>query len=80
MVFFTCVPHEACAVQREILTDPVLIISPNVILVNLLFPVLQEWDIKAAEAKRQYDKAKQEYKESGGGEAAAPAATSSSKK
>ncbi|XP_037317721.1 FACT complex subunit SSRP1a [Pungitius pungitius] len=40
----------------------------------------EEWDIKAAEAKRQYDKAKQEYKESGGGEAAAPAATSSSKK
>uniref|UniRef100_A0A8C7YI04 FACT complex subunit SSRP1 n=1 Tax=Oryzias sinensis TaxID=183150 RepID=A0A8C7YI04_9TELE len=34
----------------------------------------EEWETKAGEAKRQYDKAKKEYKESGGG------ATSSSKK
>ncbi len=29
----------------------------------------QEWETKAGEAKRQYDKAKKEYKESGGGSA-----------
>lgn len=32
----------------------------------------EEWEGKAAEAKRQYDKAKKEYKESGGGASASP--------
>ncbi|XP_034545975.1 FACT complex subunit SSRP1a isoform X2 [Notolabrus celidotus] len=32
----------------------------------------EEWDTKAAEAKRQYDKAKKEYAESGGGATSSP--------
>lgn len=40
----------------------------------LLLLFLQEWETKAGEAKRQYDKAKKEYAESGGG------STSTSKK
>ncbi|KAK9518116.1 hypothetical protein VZT92_023436 [Zoarces viviparus] len=36
----------------------------------------EEWDIKAAEAKKQYDKAKTEYKESGAAAAAASASSS----
>uniref|UniRef100_A0A8C6TIV0 FACT complex subunit SSRP1 n=1 Tax=Neogobius melanostomus TaxID=47308 RepID=A0A8C6TIV0_9GOBI len=32
----------------------------------------REWDAKAGEAKRQYDKAKKEYKESGGGASLSP--------
>uniref|UniRef100_A0A8C6TK77 FACT complex subunit SSRP1 n=1 Tax=Neogobius melanostomus TaxID=47308 RepID=A0A8C6TK77_9GOBI len=32
----------------------------------------EEWDAKAGEAKRQYDKAKKEYKESGGGASLSP--------
>ncbi|KAM6952631.1 FACT complex subunit SSRP1a [Lycodopsis pacificus] len=39
----------------------------------------EEWDIKAGEAKKQYDKAKKEYKESGAGAAAAAAASSPKK-
>ncbi len=31
--------------------------------------VLQEWDRKAEEAKKQYEKAMKEYRESGGGAA-----------
>ncbi|XP_029298201.1 FACT complex subunit SSRP1a isoform X2 [Cottoperca gobio] len=40
----------------------------------------EEWDTKAVEAKRQYDIAKKEYKESGGGAAGSAGASSSPKK
>lgn len=40
------------------------------VLIHLLYSVLllllQEWETKAGEARREYDKAKKEYKESGG--------------
>jgi len=52
----------------------------NSLFTFLFLYFLQEWDTKAGEAKRQYEKAKKEYKDSvasGGGGAAAP---SSSKK
>uniref|UniRef100_A0A8C1GQ97 FACT complex subunit SSRP1 n=1 Tax=Cyprinus carpio TaxID=7962 RepID=A0A8C1GQ97_CYPCA len=43
----------------------------NPLLLSLrVSPVFQEWDRKAEEAKKQYEKAMKEYRESGGGAAA----------
>lgn len=46
----------------------------NIPLPHALIPLsfLQEWETKAGEAKREYDKLKREYKESGGGSSSAP--------